>query len=119
TAMLDRLHFSVVEARILNSSAGMAMDTFLLLEADGQQPASADRAEELRSHAARARAKRPDPAATAQHVAPAEALSDAAAHRFPPGRRAHPHGPGVQRPPRPAGRGGAGAGGLRGARARR
>jgi len=48
TAMLDRLHFSVVEARILVSTAGMAMDTFLLLETDGQQPASALRAEELR-----------------------------------------------------------------------
>jgi len=57
TAMLDRLHFSVVEARILNSSAGMAMDTFLLLEADGQQPASADRAEELRSRMQRALAQ--------------------------------------------------------------
>jgi [protein-PII] uridylyltransferase len=57
TAMLDRLHFSVVEARILGSSAGMAMDTFLLLEADGQQPASAVRAEELRARMQRALAQ--------------------------------------------------------------
>jgi [protein-PII] uridylyltransferase len=57
TAMLDRLHFSVVEARILGSSAGMAMDTFLLLEADGQHPASADRAEELRQRMQRALAQ--------------------------------------------------------------
>ncbi len=56
TAMLDRLHFSVVEARILGS-AGMVMDTFLLLEADGQHPASADRAEELRSRMQRALAQ--------------------------------------------------------------
>ena len=57
TAMLDRLHFSVVEARILGSSAGMAMDTFLLLEADGQQPATVDRAEELRQRMQRALAQ--------------------------------------------------------------
>ena len=57
TAMLDRLHFSVVEARILGSTAGMAMDTFLLLEADGQQPASAVRAEELRQRMHRALAQ--------------------------------------------------------------
>jgi [protein-PII] uridylyltransferase len=47
TAMLDRLHFSVQEARVLGSADGMALDTFLLLDADGQ-PASAERAEELR-----------------------------------------------------------------------
>ncbi|MBD8880501.1 [protein-PII] uridylyltransferase [Rhodanobacter sp. 7MK24] len=57
TAMLDRLHFSVVEARILGSNAGMAMDTFLLLEADGQHPASADRAEELHQRMQRALAQ--------------------------------------------------------------
>jgi len=57
TAMLDRLHFSVVEARILGAGAGMAMDTFLLLEADSQQPASADRAEELRQRMQRALAQ--------------------------------------------------------------
>lgn len=54
TAMLDRLHFSVMEARILNSRNGMALDTFLLLETDSQQPASADRAEELRQRLHRA-----------------------------------------------------------------
>jgi [protein-PII] uridylyltransferase len=54
TAMLDRLHFSVMEARILNSRNGMALDTFLLLETDSQQPASADRAEELKQRLHRA-----------------------------------------------------------------
>ena len=54
TAMLDRLHFSVMEARILNSRNGMALDTFLLLESDSQQPASADRAEELKQRLHRA-----------------------------------------------------------------
>ena len=54
TAMLDRLHFSVMEARILNSRNGMALDTFLLLESDSQQPASADRAEELQQRLHRA-----------------------------------------------------------------
>jgi [protein-PII] uridylyltransferase len=47
TAMLDRLRFSVVEARILVSSDRMALDTFLLLESDSQAPASLQRAEEL------------------------------------------------------------------------
>jgi [protein-PII] uridylyltransferase len=57
TAMLDRLHFSVVEARILSSPAGMAQDTFLLLEADSQQPTTASRAEELRQRMQRALAQ--------------------------------------------------------------
>lgn len=47
TAVLDRLHFSVMESRILSSPTGMALDTFLLLDADSQQPVSAARAEEL------------------------------------------------------------------------
>ena len=54
TAMLDRLHFSVMEARILNSRNGMALDTFLLLETDSQQPASGERAEELKQRLHRA-----------------------------------------------------------------
>lgn len=54
TAMLDRLRFSVVEARILSSSSGMALDTFLLLEADTQAPATLQRAEELRLRMQRA-----------------------------------------------------------------
>jgi len=49
TAVLDRLRFSVVEARILVSSTGKALDTFLLLESDSQAPASLQRAEELRA----------------------------------------------------------------------
>lgn len=49
TAVLDRLRFSVVEARVLVSNTGMALDTFLLLESDSQAPASLQRAEELRS----------------------------------------------------------------------
>ena len=57
TAMLDRLRFSVVEARILSSPKGMAMDTFLLLEADSQQPAGAVRADELQQRLQRALAQ--------------------------------------------------------------
>lgn len=49
TAVLDRLRFSVMEARILVSNTGMALDTFLLLESDSQAPASLQRAEELRA----------------------------------------------------------------------
>jgi len=52
--MLDRLHLSVMEARILSSASGMALDTFLLLEAESQQPASAERAEELKQRLHRA-----------------------------------------------------------------
>ncbi len=57
TAMLDRLRFSVVESRILSSPTGMALDTFLLLEADSQQPAGATRAEELQQRLQRALAQ--------------------------------------------------------------
>lgn len=54
TAMLDRLHFSVMEARVLSSPDGKAMDTFLLLEAETQKPASHERAEELQQRLHRA-----------------------------------------------------------------
>jgi [protein-PII] uridylyltransferase len=54
TAVLDRLRFSVVEARILVSNTGMALDTFLLLESETQAPASSQRAEELRLRLVRA-----------------------------------------------------------------
>jgi [protein-PII] uridylyltransferase len=54
TAVLDRLRFSVVEARILVSSTGKALDTLLLLESDSQAPASPQRAEELRARMVRA-----------------------------------------------------------------
>lgn len=47
TAVLDRLRFSVMESRILSSPAGMALDTFLLLEADSQKTASESRVQEL------------------------------------------------------------------------
>ncbi len=57
TAMLDRLRFSVMEARILSSPTGMALDTFLLLEADSQQPASPARAAELQQRLQRALAQ--------------------------------------------------------------
>jgi len=57
TAMLDRLRFSVLEARVLGAANGMALDTFLLLEADGQQPATPARAEELQQRLARALAQ--------------------------------------------------------------
>ncbi|MDQ6645734.1 MAG: [protein-PII] uridylyltransferase [Pseudomonadota bacterium] len=54
TAVLDRLRFSVMESRVLSSPTGMALDTFLLLEADSQQSASASRAEELQQRLQRA-----------------------------------------------------------------
>jgi [protein-PII] uridylyltransferase len=54
TAVLDRLRFSVMEARILSSPSGMALDTFLLLDADSQQPVSVARAEELQQRLQRA-----------------------------------------------------------------
>ncbi|HEX7342173.1 MAG TPA: [protein-PII] uridylyltransferase [Rhodanobacteraceae bacterium] len=54
TATLDRQRFSVVEARVLGSRTGMALDTFLLLEADTQQPASLERTEVLRQKLLRA-----------------------------------------------------------------
>ena len=57
TAMLDRLHFSVMEARILSSHTGMALDTFLLLDATTQQPATELRAEELKQRMQRALAQ--------------------------------------------------------------
>ncbi|TAM04631.1 MAG: [protein-PII] uridylyltransferase, partial [Rhodanobacter sp.] len=57
TAVLDRLRFSVMESRILSSPTGMALDTFLLLEADSQQPANSARAEELQQRLQRALAQ--------------------------------------------------------------
>ena len=57
TAMLDRMHFSVMEARVLSSPSGLAMDTFLLLEADTQMPANAARSDELRQRLLRALAE--------------------------------------------------------------
>ncbi|MGB8636203.1 MAG: [protein-PII] uridylyltransferase [Rhodanobacteraceae bacterium] len=47
TAALDRLRFSVVEARILSSNKGLALDTFLLLDSDTMKPARSGRAEAL------------------------------------------------------------------------
>jgi [protein-PII] uridylyltransferase len=57
TAMLDRLHFSVMEARVLSSPDGRAMDTFLLLEAETQKPATPERADELHQRLHRALAQ--------------------------------------------------------------
>lgn len=57
TAMLDRLHFSVMEARVLSSPDGKAMDTFLLLEAENQKPATPERADELHQRLLRALAQ--------------------------------------------------------------
>ena len=57
TAVLDRLRFSVMESRVLSSPTGMALDTFLLLEADSQQPATPARAEELQQRMQRALAQ--------------------------------------------------------------
>jgi len=49
TLVLDRLGFLVREARILGAGAGRAIDTFVLLDATTQAPASAERAESLRT----------------------------------------------------------------------
>ncbi|KRE98571.1 uridylyltransferase [Frateuria sp. Soil773] len=57
TAMLDRLRLSVMEARILGSSSGMALDTFLLLDSETQQPATPARSEELQQRLQRALAQ--------------------------------------------------------------
>ncbi len=57
TAVLDRLRFSVMESRILSSPTGKALDTFLLLEADSQKPASLARASELQQRLQRALAQ--------------------------------------------------------------
>ncbi|HEY1589029.1 MAG TPA: [protein-PII] uridylyltransferase, partial [Rhodanobacter sp.] len=57
TAVLDRLRLSVVESRILSSPTRMALDTFLLLDADSQQPVGAARAEELQQRLQRALAQ--------------------------------------------------------------
>ncbi|HET6586241.1 MAG TPA: [protein-PII] uridylyltransferase, partial [Oleiagrimonas sp.] len=64
TATLDRQRFSVVEARVLSSHTGMALDTFLLLESDTQEPATLERAEVLRQRLLRAlkRSTRAQPA---------------------------------------------------------
>nr|WP_237071780.1 [protein-PII] uridylyltransferase [Mizugakiibacter sediminis] len=59
TATLDRLRFSVVEARVLSSKRGVALDTFLLLETDTQAPAGVERAAELREALLRALAQTP------------------------------------------------------------
>ena len=48
TAALDRMRFSVAEARVLSSDSGRALDTFLLLDGDTQAPADAARVTELR-----------------------------------------------------------------------
>jgi [protein-PII] uridylyltransferase len=57
TAVLDRLRFSVMESRVLSSPTGMALDTFLLLDADNHQPVSLARAEELQQRLQRALAQ--------------------------------------------------------------
>ncbi len=57
TAVLDRLRLSVMESRILSSPTGMALDTFLLLDAESQQPVSVARAEELQQRLQRALAQ--------------------------------------------------------------
>ncbi len=49
TSVLDRLGFLVREARILGAGVGRAIDSFVLLDAATQAPASAKRAESLRA----------------------------------------------------------------------
>jgi len=48
TATFERLRFGVQEARVLGTRDGLALDSFLLLDADTQAAASPERAEELR-----------------------------------------------------------------------
>ncbi len=47
TAVLDRLRFSVVEARVLGTRQELALDTFLLLDGMTMRPAEPDRAAAL------------------------------------------------------------------------
>ncbi|HET8940663.1 MAG TPA: [protein-PII] uridylyltransferase, partial [Rudaea sp.] len=47
SSVLDRLRFTVMEARVLGSPTGLALDTFLLLDSDTQAPAVAPRVAQL------------------------------------------------------------------------
>jgi len=54
TAILDRMRLSVVDARILTSRSERTMDTYLVLEADGEPIADEHRIEDIRRGLARA-----------------------------------------------------------------
>jgi [protein-PII] uridylyltransferase len=54
TAMLDRLGLNVLEARIVNSPGGLALDTFQVLDRDGKAIASPRRNAEIGTAIARA-----------------------------------------------------------------
>jgi [protein-PII] uridylyltransferase len=47
TAVLDRFHLSVLDARIATSRDGYSLDTFLVLDADGERLTDRERAAEL------------------------------------------------------------------------
>ncbi len=47
SSVLDRLRFTVMEARVLGSPTDLAFDTFLLLDGDTQAPATAPRTAQL------------------------------------------------------------------------
>jgi [protein-PII] uridylyltransferase len=49
TAVLDRLQLGVVDARVMNTRSGMALDTFQVLEADGRPIAAPERLAMLRT----------------------------------------------------------------------
>ncbi|MGA9335313.1 MAG: [protein-PII] uridylyltransferase [Rudaea sp.] len=49
STVLDRLRFTVMEARVLGSPTGLAFDTFLLLDSDTQAPAASTRTTQLES----------------------------------------------------------------------
>ncbi|HRQ65255.1 MAG TPA: [protein-PII] uridylyltransferase [Xanthomonadaceae bacterium] len=59
TAMLDRLGLNVLEARIVNSAGGLALDTFQVLDRDGRAVTSPRRNAEIGSAIARALAHDP------------------------------------------------------------
>lgn len=54
TAILDRMRLSVVDARILTSHSGRTMDTYLVLEANGEPIADEFRVEDIRQGLAQA-----------------------------------------------------------------
>jgi [protein-PII] uridylyltransferase len=59
TAMLDRLGLNVLEARIVNSPSGLALDTFQVTERDGKAVTSPRRNAEIGTAIARALARSP------------------------------------------------------------
>ncbi len=59
TAMLDRLGLNVLEARVVNSPGGLALDTFQVLDLDGKPVTSTRRNAEIGTAIARALTRNP------------------------------------------------------------